>query len=224
MHYMQDVLSVSAVIINYKTLDLTQRAIKSFHTHYPTIPILLIDNGSNDASTTYLKEYHKTYSQTTDLIINDKNIHHGPAMDMALHHLKSFLVLFIDSDCEVKTGGFLERMIAILEENPKNYIAGEIIYMNKRGFDTENISDAIPYIRPHCMLIRRNLYFELPSFTRHGTPCLKNMETAVNRGLSLINFPIETYVHHRGRGTADRYGYQLGWRGKLNHLLNKCGL
>ncbi|MDI6766261.1 MAG: glycosyltransferase family A protein [Bacteroidota bacterium] len=221
---MQDALSVTAVIINYKTLDLTQKAIESFRLYYPSIPFLLIDNGSNDESTTFLIKYHETNSQTTDIILNEKNTHHGPAMNMALHKLKSSLVLFIDSDCEVNTGGFLERMVSLLEENPKNYIVGKIIYMNKRGFDTENRSGAISYIRPYCMLIRRNLYFEFPKFTRHGTPCLKNMETAATHGFNLIDFPTENYIYHRGRGTAERYGYQLGWRGKLNYLLNKFGL
>ncbi len=28
----------------------------------------------------------------------------------------------------------------------------------------------------------------------------------------------------RGEATASRYGYRLGWRGRLNHLMNKIGL
>ncbi len=221
---MKDTLFVAAVIINYKTIDLTQTAVESFRLYYPSIPLLLIDNGSNDESTTVLIKYRETYPQIIELIINDKNIHHGPAMDMALKHLKSSLVLFIDSDCRVHTGGFLEDMITLIQEDPNNYVVGKKIYMNKRGFDTEKRNGTIPYIRPYCMLIKRNSYFGLPRFTRHGTPCLKNMEAAANHGLSLINFPIENFVNHHGRGTAKRYGYKLGWRGKLNHLLNKFGL
>lgn len=221
---MQDTLFVTAVIINYKTIDLTQTAVESFRLYYPSVPLLLIDNGSNDESTIFLMEYHEIFPQITELIVNDKNIHHGPAMDMALQHLKSSLVLFIDSDCNVHTGGFLERMTALMQEDPNNYIIGKKIYMNKRGFDTEKQSKAIPYVRPYCMLVKRNSYIKLPKFTRHGTPCLKNMEAAASLGLNLINFPIENFIHHHGRGTAERYGYQLGWRGKLNHLLNKFGL
>ena len=74
------------------------------------------------------------------------------------------------------------------------------------------------------MLIRREPYLTLPPFERHGSPCLANMRAARAAGLALLDFPVDAYVRHLGRGTAGRHGYRLGMRGRLNHLLNKLGL
>lgn len=215
---------VTVAIINYKTSDLIRQTIESFRSYHPQIPLLLIDNGSKDESTIYLKQLAETSSEPIELIINENNLHHGPAMDQALQHASSPYVLFIDSDCEVCKGGFIDLMITHLQAHPDNYIVGKKIYMNKRGFDVEASNSAIEYIRPICMLVKREIYLKLPKFVRHGTPCLDNMKTAVERGYRLIDFPIDEFIWHLGRGTARRYGYQLGWRGRLNYLLNRLGL
>ena len=93
--------------------------------------------------------------QATELVFNERNIHHGPAMDQALRHLHSAYVLFLDSDSEVMKGGFVEMMLTLLEENPRHYVVG-----------------------PICMLIKRQIYLTLPPFVRHGAPCLENMISA----------------------------------------------
>jgi len=215
---------VTAVVINYKTPALTRRATTSFRAHYQTVPLLLIDNGSKDESASMFDEFRRQSLSNTDVIINAQNLHHGPTMDQALHYLHSQYVLFIDSDCEIFNGGFIESMLSLAHNDPHAYAIGKLIYMNKHGFDTAKGENAFPYIRPIFMLINRALYLTLPPFQLHGSPCLKNMRAAVEKGLRLIDFPIEKFAHHHGRGTASRHGYNLGWRGKLNYLLNKAGL
>ncbi|MBI4547438.1 MAG: glycosyltransferase family 2 protein [Ignavibacteriae bacterium] len=215
---------VTAVIINFQTPDLTRRAVISFRTHYPTLPLLLIDNGSKDESISMLEEIRQQSPACTDVILNSHNLHHGPAMDQALRYLQSPYVLFIDSDCEILKGGYLESMLNLIQHERKAYAIGKRIYMNKRGFDIAKSDEAILYIRPIFMLINRELYLTLPPFQRHGTPCLENMRAATEQKLLLIDFPVELYIQHRGRGTAERYGYNLGWCSKLQYLLNKLGL
>lgn len=217
--------NVTAVIINYQTFDLTSRAIKSLCNYYPNIPLVIIDNGSRDDSAFKLKELIKTLKNPNELIINKKNIHHGPGMDQAIHFVSSPYVLFIDSDCEIHGGGFIEQMLTLLQEEEKNYIVGKKVFMNRRGFDVEkNDVHAIEYIRPICMLLKKEIYLKLPKFVKHGTPCLENMTEAQKQGYKLIDFQIENFIFHRGRGTASRFGYQLGWKGRLNYLLNRFGL
>ena len=212
---------VSAVIINFRTPDLTLRAVRSLRSCYETLPLLLIDNGSRDSSEALLRA---SAGGSTELLLNARNIHHGPAMDQALRHLTSAFVLFLDSDIEMLQAGFVERMRTALLDQPQAYAIGKRIWMNHRGFDVPENADGQPYIRPICMLLRRNVYFTLPPFERHGAPCLSNMREASRRGLHLLDFPVEEFIRHRGRGTAARHGYRLGVRGKLNHLLNRLGL
>jgi hypothetical protein len=215
---------VTTVIINFRTPDLTRIAVESFRSSYPSLPLLLIDNGSGGDSRRMLEAVASAAQGETELILNESNLHHGPAMDQALRHVGTPYVLFLDSDCEVLQGGFVEAMVARAEEASYHYAVGKKIYMNDRGFDVAERPGAHPYIRPICMLIRRELYLGLPPFERHGAPCLANMRAADASGFALIHFPVENFIHHAGRGTASRHGYRLGWRGRLNHLMNKIGL
>jgi glycosyltransferase involved in cell wall biosynthesis len=215
--------SVAAVIINYRTPDLTRRAVRTFRRFYPTVPLLLVDNGSADGSLEELRALAALAPEATTIVVNETNLHHGPAMHQAMTLLKEERILFLDSDCEVIRGGFLELMLAALGETPGGYAAGKRIFMNARGFDRAEGRGAIPYLRPICLLVDRALYFTLPPFVRHGAPCLANMRRASEQGLRLLPFPVEEYVRHDGRGTAGRFGYALGWKGRLNYLLNKLG-
>ncbi len=216
-------LPVTATIINFRTPDLLKRAAESLLKYYPNITALLIDNGSGNGSAGAIETIRLRNPAHTEVILNGENLHHGPAMDQALRHLRSRYVLFLDSDAELRAGRFLEMMVNAAEEHPGVYAVGHCVRMNKRGFDVPREKGGTPYIRPYCMLIRRELYLTLPSFERHGTPCLANMKAAVDRGLTLVDFPVYDYVAHEGRGTAGKFGYQLGVRGKFNHVMNKLG-
>lgn len=212
-------LPVTAVIVNYRTPDLTIRAAKSLLSLYPALPLLIIDNGSGTGSREALEKLAAERAEGTSVVWNERNIHHGPAMDQALREARTPYVLFLDSDAEVTAGGFIEEMLKLLGSD--GYAAGKLIRMNPRGFDTEG--EGTPYIRPICMLIRRETYLTLPPFERHGAPCLANMKEASRRGLRLVHIDVLQYIRHEGRGTASRFGYGLGLRGRLNHLLNKMG-
>ena len=213
---------VSGVVVNFQTPDLTRRAIESLRQFYPRLPLLLIDNGSKDNSREVLQELQTT--PATTLLFNKRNLFHGPAMHQAMAQASSTHVFFLDSDCIMFRGGALERMLEIADQDDLCYAVGKRVTMNKRGFDVPEQSGAIPYIRPICMLVKREIYGVLPPFRHHGTPCLDNMRDAVSRGYHLLDFPVLDYVTHEGRGTAGLYGYGLGLSGKLNHLLNKMGL
>jgi len=215
---------VTAVIVNFNTCELTRRAALSLHRFYPGLPLLLIDNGSGRDDAEALGELRHRSEPPVTVIFNARNAHHGPAMDQAIRHLESPYALLLDSDCEVIKGGFIEAMAELLDRRQENYAAGHRIYMNRRGFDVLRSEGAFEYIRPYCMLIKRLLYLDLPPFRRHGAPCLDNMRSAVGRGHVLIDFPVDAYVHHTGRGTAGKFGYQLGFQGKINYLLNRAGL
>jgi hypothetical protein len=223
---MTEIGQVTSVIINYRTPDLLDRAIGTFRQHYPDAPLLLIDNGSRDtASESVLHTWKGRHPACTDLLFNSANLHHGPAIDQAMHHASTPFLFFLDSDCEVTRGGVIEQMYALLTASPTQYAIGKLTCMDRRGFDLPvGSARAVPYIRPICMLLQRNLYLSLPGAEKHGTPLLRNMQAAAARGLSVVDFPIDEFIIHKGRGTAGRFGYGLGWRGVVNYFLHKLHL
>jgi len=214
-------IPITTIIVNFNTPDLTERAINSFRRFYPNISLVIVDNGSTDNSVEVFNHLRHQHPYETEIDVHPRNLHHGPAMDIAIRKAKTSNIIFLDSDCEVKTGGFIEAMFSSLDSGPTNYAVGKKIFMNRRGFDVDDEEHGMPYIRPFCMMLRRNIYLLLPKFKHHGAPCLDNMRKAVEWGYQLIDFPVEEFIKHEGRGTAKQFGYNLGWQGKLNHLLHK---
>lgn len=213
-------MDITTVIINYQTPDLLETAVTSFTHHYPHIPLLIIDNGSKDESPSIISNLCKTKSAVSAHFL-DENIYHGPAMDFAARNLvSSDFIFFLDSDTETKQPGFLEKMIKQLEE-PDAYAVGELLTVNARGFKS---TKGFQILMTPYMLIKRNNYLNLPPFEHHGQPTLANYKAAQHQGLVLKEFPVSNYIFHHWRGTASRFGYGLGWKAKLDFVLNKLGL
>jgi GT2 family glycosyltransferase len=212
-----------AAIVHYRTPELIQHAVEAFRRFHPGVPLLLIDNGSTPESARLLHELVERHGPG-EVLLNSTNLHHGPAMDQAVRHLEAPLILLLDSDAIVVREGLLDRFHDVFEADPRAYAAGKMIWMDSRGFDLPRPAGGHPYIRPICMMLRRDLYRALPPFERHGAPCLRNMIAAVAQGYHLVDVPVLDYIIHEGRGTAARHGYGLGLRGRLNHLLHRLGL
>src|SRR5438876_11166997 len=88
---------VTAVIVNYKTLDLTRRAVETFRGRYPDLSLLLIDNGSADASTEYLLRLGERHGNIRTFV-NERNRYHGPALDQGIRLACTPYVFTLDSD------------------------------------------------------------------------------------------------------------------------------
>ena len=213
---------ISAVIVNYRTPDLLETAAKSFRKFYPDAELTLVDNGSGDESRDVIAGFVKSDPVRTKSIMLDKNYFHGPAMDRALGSTEKEIVFFLDTDTETRRGGFFELMLEEFNRNEKVYGVGKIDRVNKRGFAVED--GKVTIILSPYMMLRRKMYLELPPFKHHGMPTLENFSAAEAKGYLLKNFDINDYIDHYGRGTASKFGYSLGIRGKLDYLLNKVGL
>jgi GT2 family glycosyltransferase len=209
---------IRTVIINFQTPDLLKTAIESFRKYYPTSNLTVLDNGSKDNSREVIERICGVVPKKTTSILLKSNIYHGPAMDCAMKTIEEEYVLFLDSDTETKKGGFIEQMLEELEASENAYGIGRYITVNKRGFSSE-IGNTL--LAPAYMMLRRSLYSKFPPFEHHGQPVLRNFTAAQQLGYTLLSFPIEDYIEHSWRGTASRFGYGLGWRGKVDFILNK---
>jgi len=216
---MLDLADVTAVTVNYRTADLTKRCVSSFLTQYPQVKFILIDNGSHDDSTSYIREVAALHPNVS-AIFNQANLFHGPALDQGTRVSKTRFVFTLDSDCEVKSGGFLELMIGLFQD-PSLYATGMLLLVDRFGFSLPPASKGgIQYVHPSAMLLERGKYAGLPPFVHHGAPCLRNMREAIKAGFTVSDFPVMDYISHDWRGTAGRYGYGLGATTYLRSLLS----
>lgn len=215
-------MDITTVIINYQTPDYLEKAVISFKKFYPNLPLLIIDNGSKDESINVINELENEFDNTRSQRL-DKNIFHGPAMDLAARELvDSKYIFFLDSDTETLKGGFIENMLNLFMKENTLYGVGELNFVNKRGFNGGKKD--IKILQTPFMNLDREKYLGLKPFIHHGQPTLFNFQEAKEKGFTLEQFPISDFIYHKWRGTAERYGYGLGLKGKVDYLLNALGI
>jgi glycosyltransferase involved in cell wall biosynthesis len=212
--------SITALVVNYRTAELTRRCVDSLLAQYPTVQLLVIDNNSADESTAYVSGL-ATEHENVRVQLNDRNIYHGPALDQGLRLAQTPFVFTLDSDCEVFGSGFLEQMLSRFDD-PLLYAVGELRYKNRFGYtyanwdvDGRDRPAWIPYIHPYAMLLDRRKYLTLPPFIHHGAPCIKNMRAARRAGYVVRHFPVYEVVRHEHGGTSRAHGYGFWGRGRL---------
>jgi molybdopterin-guanine dinucleotide biosynthesis protein A len=206
---------ITVIIVHYKTLKLTKAAFNSLRKFYPSIKIVIVNNGDDAESESFLADAAKLDGNLI-VLSPDKNLHHGPGMDFAISKISTDWFLTFDSDSKLLKENLLEDMISLL--NSDTYAVGEFIKMNELGFFAKEGEKSFNYVHPKCALFDRQKYLTLPPFIKHGSPCISNEIAAKDAGYELIDFPVNNYISHPGRGTVGIYGYKLGIKGKINLL------
>lgn len=218
-----DLPDITVIVINFRTLDLTERCVTSLLHIYPRIRLILTDNGSADESSEFIKCLGNAHPHI-QAILHPRNIYHGPALHHAILAACTRFIFSLDSDCQVLQPGFLEAMLPCFTDH-ELYALGRLVQMNRYGYEIPSIQrGSIPYIHPATMMLDREKYLRLKPFKHHGSPGLQNMRAALRAGWRLQNFPTEEYIYHQGRGTCSRYGYGLGWQHVIEYFLNRIPL
>ena len=214
--------NLTTVIVNYQTPDLLINAVKSFKKHYTDSLVLIFDNGSKDHSKSVIHDLKSEYPHSLRTHFEERNIFHGPALDKTIRELvDTDYCFFLDSDTVTKKGGFLEKGIKTLSVSRDYYALGHKLSVNKRGFKDP---EGIPIILTPYLLMKTEPYLKYPPFFHHGQPVLRNFREAQKNGYRLLHFPMDEYIDHLWRGTASKFGYGLGLKGKFDFILNKLGL
>lgn len=201
------------VTVNYNTPDLVDRLIKSIREVEGDCPIRIIDGSSGE----FIQELKDVVSKYKNVTVNYQgwNIHHGRGMNLALETSKEDRILFIDSD------NFIKKPILRLMLEQKNKVVGWYCFCDKNGRGTlrKPEGDKIyKYYHPSFMLIDVDFYKRSKSkFIHHGAPCIGFM--IEHQDLDACDIPellgiefnqIDEYINLKGRGTVDRFGYNLG--------------
>lgn len=191
---------VTVVSINYCTKALTYEARRTMMLYYPKIPIILIDNGSKDESTAFVKAVGEIHSNIIS-ILNDKNTGHGPAMNQGIRLAKTPYVFLYDSDASLRRAGLLEAMLAEFEKNPKKLYALGWLRKVDKWSGVPMKAKGMPYVHPHAAMLDRGKFLQLEPMESSGAPCTANARSALARNFELRDFPVQKYVRHLIAGT-----------------------
>jgi len=217
-------MNFSLVTVVYNTGELLRACLASFASLYgAAVPIVVIDGSTSGRERRENAAVCRALGGVS-LFTVGYNIHHGPGMHLALvRYVRTEYALLVDSDLEFTAAGIFDEIGRTLK--PETIYAGELRRQDYRGFDDFNTAcfdtgcaDPVPYIHPHCMVVRTRAYGRTTSgawtrpFFRHGSPCLATMIDLKHFGDSsaLQSLPgLARYYRHSYRGTAQPHGYSL---------------
>lgn len=201
---------VTAIVVGFNTKDLTRQAITTLRQAYPKLSIILIDNSSSDGSIQDAARLASEYN--VHLILNGTNVGHGPAIHQGIRVCETPYVLLLDSDCIVRTTGFIEAMLEAFSSDSLLYAIGWLRHVDRYSgvpiewhTATPPIAQFCRYIHPCCALLDRKRYLALPPAIHHGAPLLENMRAVEKTDWHLQGFVVELYVEHLIAGTRRRY-------------------
>ena len=119
---------VSIITVNYNQTSVTRDLLISLYKiSYPSIEIIVVDNGSVDQSINVLKNEFPFIN----LILTGKNLGFAGGNNVGIQVGKGDYFLLINNDVEV-TPGFLEPIIETFKLNPKVGLASpKIVYHNR---------------------------------------------------------------------------------------------
>lgn len=189
-------LDITVIIPQFRTPDLVARAVESLRGRYPTLPLIIVDDGSQDGSTDVVRRLAGC-DPNTEAIIFRHNRGHGEAVAAGMAAARTQRAFVMDSDVIVERGGFLEAM--------ENRMIGEGLYAIGVYYHRDWSHDHY-YLSCVAGLYDLDVYRTLPPFEHHGDPMERNMQAAKARGLKIECFPIFDYVRHLECGTRRKYG------------------
>lgn len=173
-------IRVSAIIVNYNSGAYATRCIASLLLQTGVeLEIIVVDNASQDDSTTLLRE---TFGDDIRLIANKENLGFGRANNLGAASASGQYLLLINPDTELSSPDTV-RILAEFASQPEIGIAGPEIHeplkrkkyvlprhtypsQSKLRFKDrfEHLPGSIAWLLGACLLLRKSVYEELAGF------------------------------------------------------------
>jgi O-antigen biosynthesis protein len=227
---------VTIVIPVFNHLDLTYRCLNAIlqNTQYPHYEIVLVDDGSIDGTTEYLK---KLRTEKIKTLFHDKNLGIVDGCNSGAGIASGDYLLFLNSDTEVQPG-WLTSLVRFAERTPdcgavgsklifpngKLQEAGSIIFSDgggeSYGRDMDpndpkfNFAREVDYCSGAALLVRRDLWKQIGGFDRRFAPAYYEDPDLCfeirSRGYKVYYQPKSVVIHHEGQtaGTDLQSGYK----------------
>ena len=123
---------LAIVILNYNTPGLTSELVSWFVRHYPSYPLIVVDNASPDNSYIKLKDMLSQYSNVV-ILENDTNCGYACGNNLgvkyAIQKFNPRYVMIVNPDVRLPDG-FIENMIRYLEQDSQLAMVTGIMILN----------------------------------------------------------------------------------------------
>ncbi|PJA73205.1 hypothetical protein CO151_14545 [bacterium CG_4_9_14_3_um_filter_65_15] len=115
--------TVSVIIPVYNKLDLTRVCIESLHTHpvEPGFEIIVVDNGSTDGTTEWLREQQE--AKRLRSVLSGENLGFADGCNAGAAVARGKYLLFLNNDMEVKPS-WLDPLVTTLDHDPQVGVVG----------------------------------------------------------------------------------------------------
>ncbi|MFO7939790.1 MAG: glycosyltransferase family 2 protein [Bacteroidales bacterium] len=185
--------TVGVVIVCYNTPGIISEAVNSIYKYVDEV--FIVDNSDNDC----YKECDKLSVKTDNVRVKhtNKNIGHGPGLNIGVSHLDTEYIICMDSDAVLIDPKVIKEMKQALR--PGVYGSGKVLI----------VIDNIRYLwLPFCMF-RKETFLEYSPFIHGGAPFLQAMKD-IRGKMKIVQIPgFDKKVSHQGRATRKIAG---DWR------------
>jgi glycosyltransferase involved in cell wall biosynthesis len=152
-------MDIGAVIVCYQTPEIIKKAVESVKPYVKTVTV--VDNSPKGSEC-----YKVCDTLGVNVYHTEKNIFHGPALNLGINITDTEYILIMDSDAYLTDSSILPKYIEELKD-PSVYAVGHKVErvpeksMYKREFD---------YLRPYFAMFKKNSYYLYEPFKHHGAP------------------------------------------------------
>ena len=222
---------VSIIVVVFNRVDLTQKCLASIFEHTDDPDVVVVDNGSSDATREWLK------TQPVEVVTLAENVGWGRGANAGAAVAKRDLHVHLNNDTEVRDG-WLDGLLAELEPdvgavagrlvNPDGSLqhAGVRLFFQGSNLVAENIATEQPAGDVDCiagtaMLVRAEAFREAggidPNF-RNGYEDVDFALRLREDGWRLRFTPDSTVMHHQHGSGPERWTHVQDNVRRLNEL------
>lgn len=241
---------VSIVIPVFNRLDFTEKCLEAVDANTPAgIPfeVVVVDNGSSDGTTDFLKEAHE--AGRLRAVFNSENLGFARACNQGAQTASGRYVLFLNNDTEVQPG-WLEPLVKVLDEDPRVAAVGSkllfpdgtiqhagVIIAGVEGntllspfnaFYTEsgdeelsNLPQIYQAVTAACVLVRKSSFDAVKGFDEGYWNGFEDVDFCFKlgeHGWLVVYEPKSVVIHHEGKSGPERFSKEDENLERLNQL------
>jgi GT2 family glycosyltransferase len=119
----------SVVVLNYNGKDVIEKCLEHLHAQtYPRIEVIVVDNGSADASVALLED-HASRGDVR-LVRSATNLGVAGGRNLGIRHCNGQIVAFLDNDAYAAPS-WLERLVARMESDDRVGAVASLVFFNR---------------------------------------------------------------------------------------------